>query len=65
MADTKHKFTSFSAPTPADLAAWKALSLQERQYAFDSFVDRTLTKPTLRMTRGELMADARASLLNG
>jgi len=65
MADTKHKFTSFAAPTQEDVTAWNTLSDQERRDAFNTFVDRALARPPVRMTRNELMADARAALRNG
>ena len=51
MADTKHKFTSFAAPTPEDIAAFDALSDAEQKAVIEAELEKGFTGKATPWTR--------------
>ena len=62
MSNTKHKFSSFAAPTPEDIAVFETLSEAEQKDMIEAELARGFTGQTKPLTQ-ELMADIRARAL--
>ena len=62
MVDTKHKFTSFAAPTPEDIAAFEALPRDEQRAIIEDEIAKGFEGETRAWTP-ELMREIRTRVL--
>ncbi|MBU2581131.1 MAG: hypothetical protein KJ622_05370 [Alphaproteobacteria bacterium] len=63
MTDTKHRFTSFAAPTPEDMAAFDALPEDEQRAIIEAELAKGFTGKTVPLTR-DTMNNIKARVLD-
>ncbi len=67
MPDTtdKHVISSFSAPTEADLAIWRAMSDEERTVALQAKASRAAASPARPISCEQFLAEVKATSPHG